>query len=138
MLAGSPAIGALPQTRYRDRLFGAIRMIPRVELDFDADIGHRIVRGRRRRGFPLLIVLLTLIAIADDVVRIGKLFVLRLGYLVAWIPIRMETDGLFPEGPPDLVGSGALLNAQDRVVVRFTGHPNILSCTQSDREKIGS
>lgn len=126
VLAGTLAIRALPRARNRHRLLGTVHVISSIKLDFDADVGHRIVRRRRWRSFAFLVVFPAIRLVADDFVGFGELFILRLGYLVPWVPIRMKRDGLLPEGSPDLVGSGVLLNAQDRVVVRFTGHRNIL------------
>jgi len=138
MLAGSVAIRTLPRPRDRHGLLGTIQVVARIELNFDANVGYRIVRRRRRRSLSLLVIPIPLHIIADDLVGFRKLLIFRLGYLVAWIPVGVNGDGLLPEGSADLVGARRLLHAEYCVVIRFNGHPNILSCTRGDRKKIGS
>jgi hypothetical protein len=114
-------------------------MIPGIDFDFDADIRYRIIRRRRRRrGIALLVVFLPLGLVADDFVGFGELPVLRFSHDVARIPVWVDRDGLLPEGSPDLVGAGVLLDAQHGVVVRFNTHRIILSWTLRERKKIGS
>lgn len=133
------AVGTLPRPRHSDCLLCAELMIPSVDLDFDADVRYRIIRRRRRRrSISLEIVLPPLRLVADDVIGFSELPIFCFGNKVAGIAVRMNRDGLLPEGSPDLIGAGVLLDAKHRIVVRFNSHRIILSCTGAESKKFGS
>ena len=79
---------------------------------------REVVHARPAEPFVTeLVVLLALLRIAEDLVGLGALLELRLGFLVARVLVRVILDRQATVGAFDLVGRGVLLDAQDGVVV---------------------
>ena len=92
---------------------------------FDVHSGEVVHAGAAKSFMAVLIVLLSLLRIAQDLVGLGALLEFRLRFLVARILVRMVLDRHAAIGALDLVGRGALVNAQDLVVVAFGHKPHL-------------
>lgn len=80
--------------------------------------------SRAKNLVPELVVLLTLGRVAQDLIRLGDLFELRLGRFVIGIDVRMVFSGQAPVGLLDLFLRDAPADAKDLIIV-----PLIHACT---------
>lgn len=116
----SSAIRACPWPRYGDGLIAAIFEIVGVQLDFDRNARHRIIRWRRRRRgrlCPVVFVFLSFFNVGKNVVGFADLLESFFGVLVLWIAVWMQLEGEFPICTADLIHRRFRFDAQEGVCI---------------------
>jgi len=121
--AGPPSTAAEAETAEATHAEQVGEDVPEAGEDvLDAGVGEPLVAGVGEAGVAVLVVELALLGVAEDLVGLRRVLELTFGVRVVGIPVRMELQRRLAIGLLDVAVGGALLQAQDLVVVALVGH----------------